>query len=82
MIEADEMVLVCGGAGYIGAHVVKSLIQANRRVIVIDDLSTGHRVAFPDSVVLVDSSIGDRDRLDAIFKQYPGIFLQFMRIIT
>lgn len=38
-------VLVCGGAGYIGAHMVRWLNQAGHEVHVFDNLSTGHRVA-------------------------------------
>ena len=69
-MKTDQAVLICGGAGYIGAHVVQSLINAEREVIVIDDLSTGHLAAVPDSVVWVHGSVGDREKLDAIFKQY------------
>ena len=38
-------VLVCGGAGYIGAHMAKALARANCKVTVFDNLSTGHRAA-------------------------------------
>jgi len=37
--------LVCGGAGYIGAHMVKDLARAGHEVVVLDNLSTGHREA-------------------------------------
>ncbi|RKJ20770.1 NAD-dependent epimerase/dehydratase family protein, partial [Butyricicoccus sp. 1XD8-22] len=39
------MLLVVGGAGYIGSHVVKELVEDNREVVVLDNLSTGHRWA-------------------------------------
>ncbi|MBS7458548.1 UDP-glucose 4-epimerase GalE [Coralloluteibacterium stylophorae] len=38
-------VLVCGGAGYIGAHMCKALAEAGHEVVVLDNLSTGHRQA-------------------------------------
>ncbi|MBI4476475.1 MAG: NAD-dependent epimerase/dehydratase family protein, partial [Acidobacteria bacterium] len=38
-------VLVAGGAGYIGSHTVKALVRAGRRVVVYDNLSSGHREA-------------------------------------
>ncbi len=43
----NETVLVVGGAGYIGSHMVKMLAQDGRHVVTLDSLSTGHR----DSVV-------------------------------
>lgn len=51
-------VLVAGGAGYIGSHMCKCLAEAGHRVVVLDDLSTGHRraVQWGD---LVDASLGD-----------------------
>ena len=38
-------VLVLGGAGYIGSHMVKRLVEAGRDVVVVDALFTGHRAA-------------------------------------
>ena len=37
------MILVVGGAGYVGSHMVQALLDAGRGVVVLDDLSTGHR---------------------------------------
>ena len=51
--------LVTGGAGYIGAHVVRALEQADIRPIVLDDLSSGHRGFVPDDVEFVHGSILD-----------------------
>jgi UDP-glucose-4-epimerase GalE len=44
-LGADGTILVTGGAGYIGSHVVKALARAGRRAVVYDDLSAGHREA-------------------------------------
>ena len=41
--------LIVGGAGYIGSHVVKELVDQGHRVVVLDDLSTGHREAVKGS---------------------------------
>lgn len=36
-------ILVCGGAGYIGSHMVKRLVEQGQDVVVADNLSTGHK---------------------------------------
>lgn len=55
--------LLTGGAGYIGAHVVRALGRAGMDVVVLDDLSTGFREFLPDDVPLVHASILDTDRV-------------------
>ncbi len=63
-------VLVTGGAGYIGSHVVRQLSEAGYTVVVYDNLSTG----FPDALVhgerLVTGDLSDTARLDALFVEY------------
>jgi len=44
--------LVTGGAGYVGSHVVAALVRDGRRVLVVDDLSNGHAEALPGAVEL------------------------------
>ena len=44
-------IFVTGGAGYIGSHAVRKLIEAGHVVVVLDNLSYGHRAAVPDRVV-------------------------------
>lgn len=67
------VILVTGGAGYIGSHAVLSLKQSGYRVVVLDNLVYGHR-DFIDDVLQVDffeGDIGDRQLLDEIFSRYP-----------
>ena len=54
-------ILVTGGAGYIGSHVVLACHDAGHEVVVLDDLSTGRRAAVPEEVPLVEGDIADRD---------------------
>jgi UDP-glucose 4-epimerase len=54
-------ILVTGGAGYIGSHMVHALVDAGERAVVLDNLSTGFRFLIPSSVPFVAGSTGDRD---------------------
>jgi len=51
--------LVTGGAGYIGAHVVRAMAAQGLGSVVVDDLSSGHRGFVPDDVPFVEGSILD-----------------------
>ena len=52
-------ILVTGGAGYIGSHMVHALVEAGERVIVLDNLSTGFKWAIAQGVPLVTGETGD-----------------------
>ena len=54
-------VVVTGGAGYIGSHAVRALVDAGHAVAVLDDLSAGHAQALPPGVPLVRAAIHDSD---------------------
>jgi len=60
-------VLVCGGAGYIGAHMAKALARAGCKVTVFDNLSTGHRAAVQWGE-LVEGDLLDEEALGRLFK--------------
>jgi len=51
--------LVTGGAGYIGSIVAATLLASDHEVVVLDDLSTGHRDAVPDGATLVESGVSE-----------------------
>jgi UDP-glucose 4-epimerase len=53
-------ILVTGGAGYIGSHMVHDLVDAGESVVVLDNLSTGFRFLIPSAVTFVAGSTGDR----------------------
>lgn len=54
-------VLVTGGAGYIGSITVEVLLARGHRVVVLDDLSTGHRDAVPEEAAFVHGDVADPD---------------------
>lgn len=60
-------ILVLGGAGYIGSHMVDRLLAANREVVVVDNLLTGHRASVPAEVPFYEVDIRDKAALDEVF---------------
>ncbi|MEU1149237.1 UDP-glucose 4-epimerase GalE [Streptomyces sp. NPDC005863] len=62
--------LITGGAGYIGAHVVRAMTEAGERAVVYDDLSTGVAERVPDGVPLVVGSVLDEERLTRTFTEH------------
>ncbi len=63
-------VLVTGGAGYIGSHMVLELLDAGETVVVLDDLSTGFRWAVPAGVPLVEGDVGDQALLARLLAKH------------
>ncbi|PLT35751.1 UDP-glucose 4-epimerase GalE [Bacillus sp. V5-8f] len=63
------MILVVGGAGYIGSHLVKELVK-EKEVVVLDNLSTGHRWAIDEKAVFVKGNLGSEEDLVQVFDTY------------
>lgn len=72
MFQGKSTILVTGGAGYIGSHAVLALMKAGYEVIVLDNLSYGHRELVEEvlRVKLIVGDICDRTLLDQIFTTY------------
>ena len=64
------MILVTGGAGYIGSHTVKALRKSGFDPLIFDNFSTGHR-NFVGSTKLVDGDLSNPDRLKQVFEDNP-----------
>ncbi|MFD1606468.1 UDP-glucose 4-epimerase GalE [Oceanobacillus luteolus] len=60
-------VLVLGGAGYIGSHAVHQLIDQGEEVVVVDNLTTGHRSAIHPQVTFYEGDLRDLDFISSIF---------------
>jgi UDP-glucose 4-epimerase len=63
-------VLVTGGAGYIGSHMVRALVDAAERVVVIDNLSTGFSNFLPESVPLFIGDAADEDLVEGVINSH------------
>ena len=65
------MILVTGGAGYIGGVIAQEVINTGREVVVLDNLSRGHREAVPAKAAFVEADLGDREAVARVFRDYP-----------
>ena len=63
-------ILVTGGAGYIGGQMVRDLIDAGEHVVVLDNLSTGHRCSVPDGVPLIIGETGDQALVTRLLREH------------
>jgi dTDP-4-dehydrorhamnose reductase len=63
-------VLVTGGAGYIGSHMVHALVDAGESVVVIDNLSTGSSAFLPEGVPLFIGDAGDENLVEGVIAQH------------
>lgn len=63
-------VVVTGGAGYIGSHTVKELLNKNYQVVIVDNLSTGHRELVPAGR-LIQADLRSPEALKKVFQSYP-----------
>ncbi|MHB8122700.1 MAG: UDP-glucose 4-epimerase GalE [Desulfuromonadaceae bacterium] len=65
-----ETILVSGGCGYIGSHVVRQLSESGRKVVIYDNLSTGFRNSLTHGEELVEGELADPERLEELFQRY------------
>ena len=65
--------LVTGGAGYIGAHVVRAMVEDGQDVVALDDLSTGDASRLPAGARFVEGSVLDRDAIRAALAGVTGV---------
>ncbi len=82
-VKANRNILVVGGCGYIGSHMVKCLLEAGHEVVVLDDLSSGFRDALLGGTLVV-GNCGDRVLLDRVFSEnrFDGVlhFASFIQV--
>ena len=64
-----EKILITGGAGYIGSHIVESLINRNYKVIIVDNLSTGYKRLINKKVKFYKVNINQKSKINNIIKK-------------
>ena len=63
-------ILITGGAGYIGSHVVELLIQKKNDIIILDNLTTGHKRLINKEAIFIKGDINNKKLVNNIIKQY------------
>src|SRR6202051_2239887 len=63
-------ILVTGGAGYVGSQMVHDLVEAGERVVVLDNLSTGHSWAVAEGVPLIVGETGDQPLVTRLIREH------------
>jgi len=78
-MQSKGTLLVTGGAGYIGSHTVKHLLDQAERIVVLDNLVFGHRGALPlDRVTFIQGEMSDAPLVEKIFSEHkPEAVLHF-----
>src|SRR4051794_25952792 len=66
-------VLVTGGAGFIGAHVARHLLEAGHDVVVLDDLSGGYEENVPAGATFIAGSVTDPELVDELFRTHDFV---------
>ena len=63
-------ILITGGAGYIGSHIVERLIKNKIKVIILDNLNTGHKKLINKKAFFIRGDINDKNLVKSILKSY------------
>jgi len=70
MLKSSKNILVTGGAGYIGCHIVEQLIKNKEKVIIIDNLVTGYKKLINKKAKFIKADIKNRSKINKIIKDY------------
>jgi len=76
-MENSKRILVTGGAGYIGSHLVHDLVEAGHEVIVLDNLSLGREENVPPQVKLIVGDVHNHEDLEQAFAQPVDVVFHF-----
>jgi len=74
--------LITGGAGAIGSNLVQSLISQDHDVVVLDDLSSGHRHLVPEGAIFIEGSVSDDAALEKSFETKPDYVIHMAALFA
>jgi len=63
-------ILITGGAGYIGSHAVRVLLDKGHQIVVYDNCVNGHKESVPENAELFVGDLSDKEKLNQVFKKY------------
>jgi len=70
MLKSSHNILVTGGAGYIGSHIVEQLIKDKKTVIILDNLVTGYKKLINKKAIFVKADIKNKTKIAKIVKDH------------
>ena len=74
----NKNILVIGGAGYIGSHMVRALLDEKHNPIVFDNLSTGHKEFVPEGAIFIQGDLRNVQDVNNAFGRYsPDAVMHF-----
>ncbi|MDR3196894.1 MAG: UDP-glucose 4-epimerase GalE [Planctomycetaceae bacterium] len=76
-------ILVTGGAGYIGSHAVRKLRETGHSVVILDNLSYGHRESVPNDIPFYHVDLRETDRIETILREHQiNAVMHFAALIS
>ena len=70
MSKSNNNILVTGGAGYIGSHIVEQLVKNNETVVILDNLVTGYKKLINNKAEFIKADIKDKSKVIKVIKDY------------
>ncbi len=69
-MNKKQNILVTGGAGYIGSHIVELLVKIKANIIILDNLVTGHKKLLNKKAIFIKEDINNKTKLTQIINDY------------
>ena len=70
MFKKNKSILITGGAGYIGSHIVEKLVKTKSKIIILDNLVTGFKKLINKKAIFIKGDISNKKNVNRILKKY------------